>query len=233
MNKNKLLHLLGFILVIAAVYVLVNVTGLRHNILHFHQWIDGFGYWAPTVFFVIYIIATVFMAPISVLTITAGVILGSLVGIVVASVGSALGGGICFLISRYIARDYIKKHLERSHHLNNLDEMTNKYGAYIVAGSRIALIFPCAFLNYGFGLTKVNFSTFLLWTWLGMIPEISAYVLGTNIVYKMILHHKINWMHISVLVLALACVIAVTVRAKKYLSEKKIISDAEMDNDCE
>ena len=222
-DKKKLLHLLGFILAIAAVYIVIDITGLRRSLLFFHNWIDSFGYWAPAVFFIIYVIATVFIVPFSLLSIAAGLILGSLIGTIVSSIGSALGGGLCFLISRYMARDYVKCIIEKNGRFQRLDLMTEKYGAYIVAVSRIVPIFPGALLNYGFGLTKVRFSTFLFWTWLGMIPEIMAYVVGSNVVYRMIINHRINWHKVGLLVVVIACIAGITIRTQRYLSRPNTV----------
>jgi uncharacterized membrane protein YdjX (TVP38/TMEM64 family) len=58
--------------------------------------------------------------------------------------------------------------------------MTERHGAIIVAITRLVPIFPFNLLNYGFGLTRVRFGTYLLWSFLCMLPGIALYVVGAD-----------------------------------------------------
>ncbi len=60
--------------------------------------------------------------------------------------------------------------------------MTEKHGAIIVAVTRLVPLFPFNLLNYGFGLTRVPFWTYLFWSWLCMLPGTIAYLVGTDAV---------------------------------------------------
>jgi len=217
-RKHKLPQFMSLIMAIAAVAVIVHILGVKQTIIFVHDWIDSFGVWAPVVFFAIYVVGTVFIVPISVLTIAAGVMLGDVTGMIVASAASTIGGGLCFLISRYLAREHIKRILEKHGRFRKLDEMTRKYGAHIVAASRIVFIFPGAVLNYGFGLTKVKFSTFIIWSWIGMIPEIIAYVVGTNVIYRMVVNHKVHWHNVLMLISVIVFIVAVTIHTKRLIA---------------
>ena len=61
------------------------------------------------IFIIIYIISTVMMIPGSPLTFTAGALFGFWKGLVIVSIGSTVGAGCAFLISRFLIRNYIKR----------------------------------------------------------------------------------------------------------------------------
>ncbi len=94
---------------IAAIAVLVaakyfHVQDLLKEAL---DWIGKLGPWGPVIFVGIYIVATVFFIPGSVLTLGAGAVFGVGLGSVCVSISATLGATAAFLVGRYLARDAI------------------------------------------------------------------------------------------------------------------------------
>ena len=87
-----------------------------------------------------------------------------------------------------------------------LDDMTEQHGAIFVAITRLVPLFPFNLLNYGFGLTKVRFTTYILWSWLCMLPGTILYVVGSDALFTTMREGEIPW----VLLGALAVVVALT-----------------------
>jgi len=54
-------------------------------------------------------------------------------------------------------------------------------------------IFPFNLLNYGFGLTRVPFWTYVFWTWLCIIPGTVLYVVGADAVLQGVAQGKVPW----------------------------------------
>ena len=65
------------------------------------------GPWGPVLFALLYVAATVFFLPGSILTVGAGVVFGLVRGFVIVSISATLGATAAFLVGRYLARGWI------------------------------------------------------------------------------------------------------------------------------
>jgi uncharacterized membrane protein YdjX (TVP38/TMEM64 family) len=173
----------------------------------------------PVIFIGVYALATILALPGSALTIMAGAVFGSFTGVVTVIIGATLGASLCFLISRYFARDSIASLLDRNEKFKKLDALTEKNGAIIVAITRLVPIFPFNLLNYGFGLTKVPFWTYVLWSALCMLPGTILYVVGTDAITTAIREGRIPWSLLAVMLLILGILTVVVRKAKNKLKE--------------
>ena len=188
--------------VVVAVIVLAGFLDVGARFEALREWIDSLGSWGPAAFVLIYVLAVVFAFPASALTVVAGALFGTFWGVVLVSIGSTAGAGLSFLIARYFAREATARWLSRSERFTKLDALAGEHGAVIVALTRLVPIFPFNLLNYGFGLTRVPFTTYLFWSWLCMLPGTLLYVLGGDAVTRGLAEGRVPWG----LVLALAAV---------------------------
>ncbi len=171
------------------------------------------------IFVGVYILTTVLAVPGSALTIMAGAIFGSVLGVGLVIVGATLGASLCFLISRYFARDIVSNILNKSEKFQKLDNLTEKNGYIIVAITRLVPLFPFNLLNYGFGLTKVPFKVYFLWSALCMLPGTILYVVGADAVSTAIRNGEIPWILVFIVLLILAILFVIVKKAKKSLKE--------------
>jgi uncharacterized membrane protein YdjX (TVP38/TMEM64 family) len=212
--------------VIIAVLIVAKTLGVGEKLGMLRDWINSLGAWGGIVFVFLYIIAVVAALPGSALTITAGAIFGSVFGVILVSLSSTIGAGLAFLIARYLARDAIVRWLSTNEKFRRLDQLTERHGAIIVALTRLVPIFPFNLLNYGFGLTRVPFWTYLFWSWLCMLPGTILYVVGADVLTKGIAKGSAPWALILALV-AIAGILAYLVRyARRKLNEKEKYKDA-------
>jgi uncharacterized membrane protein YdjX (TVP38/TMEM64 family) len=165
---------------IAALVIILgaNCFGVGEKLRNLKGFIDGLGFWGPLVFIVIYTAATVALLPGSVMTLIAGGLFGAVEGTIIVSIASTSTAAISFLLGRYLLRGAVTDWLGDNPKFQKLDRMTEKLGSVMVAITRLVPLFPFTLLNYGFGLTKVKFRTYIFWSWLCMLPGTVLYVVA-------------------------------------------------------
>jgi uncharacterized membrane protein YdjX (TVP38/TMEM64 family) len=212
------------IAVIVAILVLAKVFGLDERIGGIRDWIQSLGAWGPFVFILLYAAGVVAALPGAALTIAAGGLFGSVLGVGVVSVASTFGASLAFLVSRYFARNAVVRWLSGNEKFQKLDQLTEEHGAIIVALTRLVPLFPFNLLNYGFGLTRVPFRIYVFWSWLCMLPGTVLYVVGADALFKGISQGRVPWALIGALV-GTGVVLFFLVRcARRKLKEKEAVT---------
>ena len=140
------------------------------------DWVGQLGPWGAVIFIAIYVVATVFFIPGSVLTLGAGAVFGVAWGSIYVSIGSTLGATCAFLVGRYFARDAIARKIEGNARFAAIDKAVANEGWKIVGLTRLSPVFPFTLLNYTFGLTQVKLGHYVLASWIGMMPGTVMYV---------------------------------------------------------
>ncbi len=204
---------------LVAIIVVVRSLGLEQYIEPFREWVKAQGNLAPIIFILAYAVATVLALPGSAFSIMAGVIFGSLLGVVVVIVGASIGAALCFLIARYLLRGTVEGWLGKNEKFQKLDKIAEKNGSIIVAITRLVPLFPFNILNYGFGLTKIPFLTYVLWTFICIIPGTALYVVGTDAIVQSFSKGEIPWLLVGIVALILLILIIIVRKAKKSIKE--------------
>ncbi len=179
----------------------------------------GLGPWGPAAFVVIYVTATVAAWPGSPLSLVAGAVFGSVLGVALVSLASTLGAALCFLIARYFAREATARWLSRNERFQQLDQLTERQGALIVAITRLIPLFPFNLLNYGFGLTRVPFWTYVFVSWIGMLPGTIVYVVSADVAGRGVTEGRIPWLPLAVLAAAITALGVIIRLAQRRLAE--------------
>lgn len=135
--------------------------------------IESFGPLAWLVFMMVYALGTIMFFPGSILTLAGGAMFGPLLGTFVNLTGATIGAACAFLISRYLASEWVEKKV--SGRLLALKNGVEEEGWRFVAFVRLVPLFPFFLLNYALGLTKVRFSHYLIATYICMLPGAVAY----------------------------------------------------------
>ncbi len=203
---------------VIAVIVLARVLGLGGSLATLRSWMASAGPWGPVVFIVLYVAATVAALPGSVLTVAAGALFGSVLGVIVVSAASTLGASLAFLIARHFARASVDQWLGASARFRRLDSLTEAQGPVIVAITRLVPIFPFNFLNYAFGLTRVKFTTYVFWSWLCMLPGTIVYVAGTDAITTAIAERRVPWILVAVVAAVIVILTLLVRRARRRLA---------------
>ena len=140
------------------------------------QWIESAGPAGPIIFFILYVIATVFMLPGTILTLGAGVVFGVVKGSILVSLSSTAGATAAFTVGRYIARNRVERRIEANETFRAMNQAVGREGWKIVGLTRLSPVFPFNLLNYAFSLTRVSLRHYVLASWIGMIPGTILYV---------------------------------------------------------
>ncbi len=190
----------ALIAAIVTILALSKIFGLGERLGLLRNWILSLGAWGGIVFIILYAVAVVAAIPGSALTVAAGALFGSVIGIILVSIASTLGAALSFLVARYFARGAASRWLSSKEKFRRLDKLTEEQGAIMVAITRLVPIFPFNLLNYGFGLTSVPFWTYVFWSWLCMLPMTIVYVVGADAFTKGIAQGRVPWNLIWVLI---------------------------------
>lgn len=90
---------------VVLMFILAILFGAGEKLGALREWIQSLGTLGPAVFVGIYILGVVVGIPGSALTIAAGGLFGSVLGVILVSCGATVGASLSFLIARYFARD--------------------------------------------------------------------------------------------------------------------------------
>jgi uncharacterized membrane protein YdjX (TVP38/TMEM64 family) len=209
------------IIVIVTLFIVMNLYGFGQNIQDLQHWIQAQGVWGPVAFFIIYLGAVIATIPGTIFGVIAGGLFGSLVGVILISVSSTIGASICFLIARYFARDTVARWLLKNKTMKRLDELTENQGMMIVGLTRLIPLFPFTLLNYGFGLTKVSFKTYVFWSWLCMLPGTIIVVVGTDALTQGLTQGRIPWELLGVLFITIFALALIVWYSRRIFNEKR------------
>jgi uncharacterized membrane protein YdjX (TVP38/TMEM64 family) len=145
------------------------------NVDRLNAWFDGLGWWAPAVFVLLWIAASVLFLPGLAMTIAGGLVFGAVWGAVWTTVGANLGAIAAFLVGRYAARDMVEGMVENNKALRKIDEGVKGQGWRMLMVTRLVPIFPFNVQNYVYGLTDIPLRTYVLVTMPCMLPATIAY----------------------------------------------------------
>jgi uncharacterized membrane protein YdjX (TVP38/TMEM64 family) len=175
--KPSSIHPLMLILLFVGVIIAVRVFNLPEYLEkdRLRQVIAAYGIWGPVVYLSVWALAPPLLLPGMPITLAGGVLFGPFWGVVYTSLGSTVGATLAFLVSRYLARDWVASKVDGTK-IQSLDRKVAEQGWKVVAFTRIIPIFPFFILNYAFGLTRVSLRAYVAATFFGMIPATTAFI---------------------------------------------------------
>ncbi len=144
-------------------------------LIRFGRWVEGLGGWAPVIFAAVYAVSVVIFVPGALMTMAAGILFGIVEATVVVTFGAVIGCSASFLIARYLARDWVERHLARNSRYRAIDRAIGEQGFRLVLLLRLSPVFPFTPGNFRLGLTRVSFRDYTLAS-VGMIPATVVYV---------------------------------------------------------
>jgi uncharacterized membrane protein YdjX (TVP38/TMEM64 family) len=163
-------------IVALALVALFTLLPIKQYLQAFLEWTHGLGFWGYLVVILFYIVACVLFIPGSIVTLATGFLFGVVAGSITVSIGATLGASAAFLVGRFLAREAIEKKVAGNPRFAAIDRAVGRQGFKIVLLTRLSPVFPFNLLNYAFGLTRVPFWTYVLASWIGMMPGTVLYV---------------------------------------------------------
>ena len=120
------------------------------------------------IFFIVYILITTFALPFAAIkTIIAGALFGLIPGVLLTSFASSIGSTLCFLMSRFVLRNYVENKYRK--YVEKVNSGIIKDGIFYLFFLRLSPIFPFFIINLIFGLTKMKAITFYIVSQIGML----------------------------------------------------------------
>lgn len=169
----KILRWAAMVAVVMAVAFLAWHHRATINPQSLRNWITQFGSVGPLVYVLLYVVNTVtLLPPIGVLSLTAGLAFGPVVGFLAIMAGAMIGTSLTFLISRRLGRGFVERRLQGR--FKSLDEALERKGFATVLFFRVIPLVPYEVLNYAPGLSKMRFRDYGLATFLGLIPGVGV-----------------------------------------------------------
>ncbi len=218
-GKNALTKFIIFLAFLAAVIVTVRVTNASRYLDHktLEAAIASWGALAPLIYMAIYAIAPSLFLPGLPITVAGGILFGPFWGVVYTIIGSTMGACVAFLVSRYLARDWVEQRL-KSPRWQRLDQAVERHGWRVVAFTRLIPLFPFNLLNYAFGLTKIRFGHYAITTFFAMLPACIAFIVFSSSLLDL-LRGKVSLTFIIGLAL-IAVVSMIPLLYRKYRARK-------------
>lgn len=170
--NTRLLRLTLFILLAAGVVMAILYRD-RFDTQALEAWATEAGPAAPLLFMLLYAVATVLFLPGSVLTLAGGALFGPVLGTFYNLTGATLGATLAFLVSRYLASDWVAE--RTGGRLKQLITGVEGEGWRFVAFVRLVPLFPFNLLNYALGLTRIPVLQYIIASYICMLPGAIAY----------------------------------------------------------
>lgn len=144
------------------------------------QRVMRWGAWSVVCYPLLFALCNVLLLPGGVLSVGGGFFFGLWWGFFIVFLGNGIAAAISFAFSRWFGRRWLTRRLSENPMLKTLEPAVEREGWKIIFLSQLHPLFPTSLLNYLYGLTKIRFRTYMLWTSIGRAPGLFLYAyLGT------------------------------------------------------
>ena len=126
------------------------------------NWFPENGWIGIVAWLLLYVLLALLIAPASLHKFISGVLFGFWAGWAIAFIGACLGAILPYWLTKKYLYNFVEDKLEKKPTLNALKKAVGEDGLRCVFLTRVSLVIPYPFLNYGYGLTDVTWKDYLL-----------------------------------------------------------------------
>ena len=176
---RRLIPILVFVAGLVAFFALgleryLSIDALRQHRSVLRAWVETSGLLAALVFMAVYIITVAFSLPgATVLSIASGFLFGSIWGTVLVIISATLGATILFIVAKTTLGDVFRA--KAGAWLPRLEAGFREHALSYLLVLRLVPLFPFFIINLVPAFLGVPLSTFVLGTFLGIIPGSFVY----------------------------------------------------------
>src|SRR5216110_1137036 len=139
------------------------------------QRVMSWGAWGAVCYPLLFAACNILLLPGGILAVGGGFFFGLWWGFFIVLVGNLVATAISFALSRWIARRWFQQKFSDNPTLRALGPAVERESWKIILLSQLHPLFPTSLLNYFYGLTRIRFSTYMLWASIGRIPGLFLY----------------------------------------------------------
>lgn len=154
----------------------VAVLPVEDSVVAAARWIRTAGPLGAVAYVGLYVAATVFLAPGSLLTVAAGFAYGLPLGVLLASPTSVLAATTAFVLGRTIARPWVERRLASAPRVEAIRRAVGRGGLRVVVLMRLSPLLPFNLLNYALAVSPVRMRDYVVGSFLGMLPGTVLFV---------------------------------------------------------
>ena len=167
-----------FLLAIAALAWVSHLLDLRSHlsVAAMRALVDACDPFGPVVFMAVLVAGLLLHLPGIVFVALGGMLFGKTAGFLYGWIAGVAGATLCFVIGRYLARDWVQSSLEKRPLLAALDGRLQRNGVRTVILLRLVL-FLAPPLNWAIGTSRVRLADYVTGTALGLLPGVFTTVL--------------------------------------------------------
>jgi uncharacterized membrane protein YdjX (TVP38/TMEM64 family) len=170
----------ALVIAVALVFALSRFFPVVDSIEALQQRVMSLGAWAAICYPLLFAACNVLLLPGGILAVGGGFFFGLWWGFLIVFAGNLIATAISFALSRSIARRWFRQRLSDNPTLRALGPAVERESWKIILLSQLHPLFPTSLLNYFYGLTRIRFSSYMLWASIGRIPGLFLYAyLGT------------------------------------------------------
>lgn len=140
--------------------------------------VRSLGWVGPVAYVLLWVAACLFFIPGLPITLLGAAVFGAWWGLLWVTIGANLGAIAAFLVARYAARSLVESWADRNPLVGRIDRGAAHHGWRMVMVTRLVPVFPFNVQNYAYGVSRIRFSTYVLVTFLCMLPASVAFCLA-------------------------------------------------------
>src|SRR5213080_2888398 len=165
----------ALVIAIAVAIVLSRFVPIVSFIEASQQRVMSWGAWGAVCYPLLFAACNILLLPGGVLAVGGGFFFGLWWGFLIVLAGNILATAVSFALSRFVARRWFRHKLSRHSTLKALGPAVERESWKIILLSQLHPLFPTSLLNYFYGLTRIRFSTYMLWATVGRVPGLFLY----------------------------------------------------------
>ena len=173
--KIFLFTLWGAIVGLAIYIYLSQESSITEIVETLQSFIRQSGAWGPLIYVTAYAFRSLIFFPASILTITAGILFGPWLGILLTMIGENISANISFVVGRYFTADLLNLLSTKNRFVPRLTCKLQDNGFLTVLIMRLTFL-PFDLVGYSSGMCNIKQKDFALATVIGTIPGLLTFV---------------------------------------------------------
>jgi uncharacterized membrane protein YdjX (TVP38/TMEM64 family) len=173
-------QLAGFAIVILGLALLSHFFPVISLVAELQRRVTGTGRSGAVLYPLLFAACNILLLPGGILSVGAGFFFGLWWGFFIVLLGNSIGAAVSFALSHWLGGRYLSAKFSRNPMLQVLEKAVARDAWKIIFLCQLHPLFPTSLLNYLFGLTRIRFWPYMLWTAAGRAPGLFLYTyLGT------------------------------------------------------